>query len=210
MQPAFQPARRRFGCLTQLILILLLGGAFVLAIDAVFAPWSFYMGGRFHPIPYWQGWGRIHAAAGDYLLFVHMEPRPGTRGVAHVAGNGVLCSPRGETFNLTLGGDFEKNMGLSPDGKRAYLYLHKRPSSFSRSPGDKRPELELHGAWHNPDLVLDDQGTINREFTSDGRFYPGDLHKQPGAHGPLTVTIREGSRPDFDAACQWTKGQNPR
>lgn len=202
MQAAPQPAKRRLGCLTQVILALLLGVALVLAIDAVFAPWSFFMGGQFHPIPYWQGWGRIHAPAGDYLLFVHMEPRPGTRGVAHVAGTGALCTPRGETFNLTLGGDFEKNMGMSTDGKRAYLYLHKKPGSFFRSVGDTRPELELHGAWHNPDMVLDDKGTLNREFMADGRLYDGNPHRQPGAHGPLPVTIKEGSRSDFDAACK--------
>jgi hypothetical protein len=201
MNSAPQAGKRRLGCLPQLILTLLLGAAAVLGIDAIFAPWSFFMGGQFHPIPYWQGWGRIHAPAGDYLLFVRMEPRPGRRGVAHVAGSGTLCTPRGETFNLTLGGDFEKNMGMSTDGKRAYLYLHQRPGAFFRSAGDTRPQLEFHGAWHNPDLVLDDKGTLNREFMADGRLYEGNLHKQPGAHGPMPVTIKEGSRSEFDAAC---------
>jgi hypothetical protein len=192
---------------TQVILILFLGFALIVAIDAVFAPWSFFMGGNFHPIPYWDGWGRIHGAAGDYLLFVHMEPRPGTRGVAHVAGTGRLCTPRGETFNLTLGADFEKHMGKSTDGKRVYMWLHKRPPVIVRSAGDTRPELEFHGAWHNPDMVLDDKGTLNREFMPDGRLYDGSPHKQPGAHGPLPVTIKEGSRAEFDAACKAGKGK---
>jgi hypothetical protein len=200
-----QPRKARMGCLTQVVLSLLMGVALVLAIDAVFAPWSFYMGGKFHAIPFWQGWGRLHAPAGDYLLFVTMTPSTGTRGVGHVTGNGVLCTPRGETFPLKLGADFEKNMGASTDGKRVYMYLHKKPPSFFRSVGDTRPSFDLHGAWHNPDMVLDDHGTLNREFMADGRLYNGDLHKQPGAHGPLPVTIKEGTRSDFDAACTAAK-----
>ena len=190
------------GCLTRVIFILLLGCALIMAIDALFAPWSFFMGGRFHPIPYWQGWGRIHAPAGDYLLYVDMEPRTATRGAAHAGGKGVLCTPRGETFNLTLGADFEKHMGASTDGKRVYMWLHKRPPYFFGSSGDDHPRFELHGAWHNPDMVLDDHGTLNREFLPDGRLYSADPHHQPGAHNPLQVTIQEGSRADFDAACR--------
>jgi hypothetical protein len=193
------------GCLAQLFLLALLGAGMVLAIDAVFAPWSFYMGGKFHPIPFWQGWGRIHAPAGDYLLYVSMNPSPGTRGVAHVTGTAVLCTPRGETFPLTLGADFEKHMGSSTEGKHVYMYLHKRPPVITRSAGDTRPQLEFHGAWHNPDMVLDDQGTINREFLPDGTLYNGNLHHQPGAHNPMPITIQEGSHSDFDAACKAAK-----
>jgi hypothetical protein len=195
------PSKSRIGCLTRLVLILLLGAVAVLAIDAVFAPWSFFMGGAFHPIPMWQGWGRIHAPGGDYLLFVSMQPRTGTRGVAHVAGTGVLCTPRGETFNLRMGADFEKRMGSSTDGKRVYMYLSKKPGYFFRSSGDTHPGFALYGAWHNPDMVLDDHGSLSREFLPDGALYKGDPHKQPAAHGALALVLKEGSRSDFDSAC---------
>jgi hypothetical protein len=132
------------------------------------------MGGRFHVIPMWQGWGRIHSAAGDYVLFVSMQPRAGTRGIAHVAGLGVLCTPRGQTFDLTLGGDFEKHMGASTEGKRVYLYMHKRGGFRSGTASDPRPGLEFHGAWHNPDMVLDDHGSLSRAFKLDGTL--SDLH----------------------------------
>jgi hypothetical protein len=51
-------------------------------------------------------------------------------------------------------------------------------------------------------MVLDDKGSLNREFLPDGSLYNGDLHKQPGAHGALPLTLKEGSRADFDAACK--------
>jgi hypothetical protein len=193
------------GCFTRLVLILLFGVCAVLAIDAVFAPWSFFMGGRFHMIPMWQGWGRIHAPAGDYLLFIQMSPRTGTRGVAHVAGVGVLCTPRAQKFNLTLGADFEKHMGASTDGTHIYLYLHTRPGFFSSTASDTRPDLEFIGAWHNPDMVLDDHGSLSRAFKPDGTLY--GLHERRGVQETLPLTIHEGSKSEFNSACSTAKGQ---
>ncbi|HLJ30056.1 MAG TPA: hypothetical protein VKY85_25345 [Candidatus Angelobacter sp.] len=205
MQTPPSPIKPRMGCFTRLLLIFLLGVALVLAIDAVFAPWSFFMGGKFHPIPMWKGWGRIHSAVGDYVLFVQMQPRTGRRGIAHVAGTAALCTPRGETFDLTLGGDFEKYMGASTDGKHVYLYLHKRGGFFSGTVSDTRPGLEFRGAWHNPDIVLDDHGSLSRAFKPDGVLY--DLHKQPATHEILPLTLHEGSRSEFDSACQAVKAR---
>jgi hypothetical protein len=54
-------------------------------------------------------------------------------------------------------------------------------------------------------MMLDDHGTLSREFMADGRLYNGDQHKQPGAHGPLPVIIKEGSRAEFDQACRAAK-----
>ena len=200
MQTPPAAVKPRVGCLTRLLLILLMGSVFVLAIDAVFAPWSFFMGGKFHMIPMWQGCGRIHSAAGDYVLFVRMQPATGMRGVAHVKGIGALCTPRGETFALTLGGDFEKYMGSSTDGKRVYLYMHKRSGFFTSTASDTRPGLEFHGAWHNPDMVLDDHGSLSRNFKPDGTLY--ELHHQPSARDVLPLTLHEGSRSEFGSACK--------
>ena len=174
----------------------------MLAIDAVFAPWSFYMGGRFHWIPMWQGWGKMHSSGGDYLLYVSLTPGRGTRGVAHVTGNGVLCTPKGETFKMTLGADFEKYMGASTEGKHVYMYMHRR-GTFYNSASDPRPELDFHGAWHNPDMVLDDHGTLSRAFAPNATLY--QPHTQPVAHETVNLTLHEGSRSEFDAACQAQK-----
>lgn len=110
------PASRkaRSGCLIQVVGALMLGVIVALLVIAITAPWAFYMGGGFHIIPMWQGWGRLHSTAsgGDYVLFVSFSPRNGTRGVPHVAGRGELCTPRGERYTLSVGGDFEKH--LSP------------------------------------------------------------------------------------------------
>ena len=199
-----RPPRRRLGCFTQVFIALLLGVVLVLAIDAVFAPWSYYMGGRFHWIPMWQGWGKMHSnvAGGDYLLYVSLTPGRGARGVAHVTGTGILCTPKGETFRMTLGADFEKYMGASTDGKHDYMYMHKRGTFYS-SASDPRPELEFHGAWHNPDLVLDDKGTMSRTFSPDATLY--ESQRRPATRETIPLTLHEGTRSEFDAACETLK-----
>lgn len=205
--PAIQPSRR-LGCFTRLLLFFVLASITWLAIVAVFAPWSFFMGGRFHIIPMWQGWGRLHSStAGDYVLFVTFSPRPGTRGIPHVSGNGILCTPRGERFNLNLGGDFEKHLGLDTNGKTAYLYMYNR-SGLARQFGfnpDHRPRLDLRGKWNNPDLVLDDHGTLSHDFEPDGSLYTGHSPNRPASREVMQVTLREGIRGDFDTACAAAK-----
>ena len=200
------PLRRKtgtgcMGCLTKVLVTLALGVVLIFAVDAVLVPWSFYMGGNFHLVPMWQGWGRMHAKAGDYLLFVQMEPRIGRyMGVAHLGGTGLLCTPRGETFKLTLGADFDKHI-RSTDGEHVDMYLHKRPGAFLRSSGDTRPRFNFRGAWHNPDIVLDDHGSLSREFRDDGTLYPTN-RSEPTAHGVLSLILKEGKRSDFEAACK--------
>jgi hypothetical protein len=61
--------------LMYLVVLVFAGPLLLLAIDAVFYPWSFYMGGRFHPIPMWRGWGKLYSSSGRYyLLYVTLEP----------------------------------------------------------------------------------------------------------------------------------------
>jgi hypothetical protein len=197
------------GCLTRIILALAFGLVVVILVTAIIAPWAFDMGGHFHPLADWQGWGVIHAPAsgGDYVIYVHILPwLHGTggsvsRGANHITGSVLLCTPRNERFTLNLGGDFEKGMYISSDGKRAHLYMYNR-SGLARQFGfdmRRRPSFELYGAWHNPDLVLDDRGTFSLNFQADGTLSPANAHRTKGQ--PVEVTLREGSASEFDAAC---------
>jgi hypothetical protein len=69
-----------------------LRSVFVLAVTAVFAPWGFYLGGKFHIIPYWQGWGKLQAKSGTYIVFVRFEPTSGGRLSTSVKGVAYLCN----------------------------------------------------------------------------------------------------------------------
>ena len=194
------PKQSRLGCLTRLILVFLLVGAVMAGVTWLFAPWGYYMGGRFHWFPSWQGVGRLHSdkGGGDYAVYLYFYPRArkGT-GLMHVEGTAMLCTPRGEKFNLTLGGDFEKTSGRDLNGKTASFYMNQRRVLG----GDTRPSLELRGRWNNPDLVLDDHGSIARAFEPDGSLYTGHSPGRPYMREVVPVTLHEGSPSDFNAAC---------
>jgi hypothetical protein len=70
----------------------------VLAMFALLAPWGFYLGGHFHPLAYWQGWGAMHAPEGDYVVFVRISPWTKGRSIypslsgPSIRGSGAVCS----------------------------------------------------------------------------------------------------------------------
>ena len=204
MPNAQRPQR---GCLIGLLRslpgILVLGALMVLVIPAVFTPWAYFLGGHFHILPLWQGWGRMHSPAGDYVVYVQMQPaRRGSWGMpASVSGSGSVCTPRGESFNLRVSGGFlRRRIGVDTDGEPFTLGL-AQPLNFLNTNQDSRLKFTLQGAWHNPDLVVDDRGSIARAFNPDGTVYAGDPHKRPEPGAPLQVTLHPGSHSDFHSAC---------
>ncbi|HEV3040729.1 MAG TPA: hypothetical protein VHA33_23390 [Candidatus Angelobacter sp.] len=197
-------SRSRLGCLTQIILVFVVAGAVMLAFFAVAAPWAFYMGGRFHLVPVWQGWGRLHSnsAGGDYALYVSLWPDHGRfRQLVYVTGTAVVCTPRGERFVLTLGGSFDKPAEHDLNGKKAGLYMFNRNFKRRYAGGSGRPQLELRGHWSNPDLVGDDDGSIARNFGPDARLY-ADGKSRPYMGEVSSVTLHEGGKSEFEAACR--------
>jgi hypothetical protein len=200
--------RRRSGCLgciPQLLLILALSGIGFLLITAAFAPWGFYMGGKFHIIPSWQGWGTLQAKSGKYVIYVYFYPRPsGSRIMPgpSVGGNARLCTPRGEMFYMKLGGGMRRGIGTSTDGEKISLYMNNRSSWFSNLNGDYRPSLELRGQWSDPNIVMDDHGSISRAFDLDGTVYRGHGGSRPYPGDVTPVTLTPGSYSDFQAACK--------
>jgi hypothetical protein len=196
------------GCLLQSFLALALGGLVYLAILAVFAPWGFFLGGPFHIIPYWQGWGRIHSKiSGDYALYVQFEPTSrGSRVLpaSNLTGTAYLCSPRGERFRMHLGGSMRAHLNLSTNGEAIHLYMNNWPALTGGFIADHRPSLDLRGHWENPNLVMNDGGSLSRAFEADGTIYNGHSTSRPYAPEIVPITINQGSKSDFDAACQAT------
>jgi len=192
------------GCLPRLVLLLAFGCLLVLAITAVFAPWGFYLGGKFHIIPYWQGWGTLAAKGGKYIVFVRFEPTPnGSKVMPHpsVKGTGYLCTPRGEIFRMHLGGGMRRGIGTNTDGEKIDLYMDYWPIFSGGFMTHHRPSLELRGKWQNPNIVMDDHGSIFRAFNSDGTVDPGHSNKPyPGDITP--VTLVPGSYSDFERECK--------
>lgn len=200
--PGIPRIRRKSGpgCLVQVLGALALGAVVMLAVYALIAPWAFYMGGHFHINPQWSGWGRMHSnLAGDYILYVQISPAHGsshTRAVPHISGQGFLCTPRGERYKLRLGGDFEKTSRTDLQGQTASLYMN----NYSAFASSTAPSLEFRGKWNNPDLVLDDHGSITRAFDPGGVLVTNH-HMRPYVQEVVPLTLHEGSWSDFEAAC---------
>jgi len=207
-------ARRRgcLGCLGQLVwqsaVVLVLGVILVAAMTGLFYPWAFYLGGKFHFVPYWQGLGKLHAKSGDYVLFVRFEPTPRrSRIIPHsdLKGLAYLCSPRGDEFRLNLGGSMRRHLNLSTDGEAIDLYMYNWPALYGQFTTDHRPSIELRGHWKNPDLVMDDHGSIFRAFLSDGSVYRGHDTNHPYNGEIVPVTLVKGSYSEFESACATVK-----
>ena len=120
-------SKPRLGCFAQVFLALALGGVVSLAVTATFAPWGFYLGGNFHILPDWHGWGTLHAKSGNYLLYVRFQPRPSGSRIypgPSIGGQGYLCTPRGEILYMHLGGGMRRGIGLNTDGENISMYMN--------------------------------------------------------------------------------------
>jgi hypothetical protein len=209
--PRQMAPQSKMGCLTRLVLVLIVVGAVMAGATYLFSPWAFYMGGPFHWLPWWSGVGRMHSdsGGGDYAIYVWFWPDHGKfRQLAYVQGRAMVCTPRGERFNLTLGGDFVKPDGVwrlrDLNGTKVSLYMFNRTAKHIFGGASPRPELKLQGRWQNPDLVLDDDSSIQRNFDHNASLRTS-LTGVPYKGEVSTVTLREGGKNDFDAACAAVK-----
>jgi hypothetical protein len=210
LQTPLPPRKARPGCLMQMIYLAVLAILVTVGVAAITSPWAFFMGGGFHWLPMWQGVGRMHSnlGGGDYAVYVYFYPKVGRyMGLRHVAGDGLLCTPRGEKIYFTLGGDFDKTMGRDSNGKSASFYMNSATTMQRFLGQSSQIKLELRGKWNNPDLVLDDHGSIARYFEPDGTVYTGNRAGRPYMREVVPVTLHPGSKGDFEAACQAVKSR---
>ena len=194
----FARRRSRFGCglgcLTRTLLVCVLAGAAVLGAEWIFTPGVFYFGGTFHPLGQWQGTAHVKTSAGDFVLTVWLQPARGGHSGPHFpdfSGGGFLCSPTGDVFRLRAYAVIPENTGRDTDGKPMRIDFHQRPLWTFFSSSDPRPRLALRGRWRNPDLVMDDGGTLSRMFLPDGHLYDGPESRQPQARETVPVVFHE-------------------
>ena len=174
------------------------------AMTGLLYPWAFYLGGKFHIMPFWQGWGRMHSKGGDYLVWVQFEPTP--RGSkmyleTNLTGRAFVCTPRGERLPMHLGGGMRKHLNLSTDGEAIHLYMDYWPLGFGGFITDHRPSLQFRGHWQNPSLLMDDHGSVANAFEPDGTVYRGHSPNRPYSTEGVSITFVQGSSSEFDQAC---------
>jgi len=120
---------------------------------------------------------------------------------SHLTGLADVCTPRGERFRMRLGGSMRKNLNLSTDGEAISLYMNYWPW-YGTFVADHRPRLEFRGKWQNPNIVMDDHGSIGRAFLPDGTVYRGQGGSRPYMDEVVPITFVQGSRSELDRACR--------
>jgi hypothetical protein len=204
--PSSKP-RSRTGCLGQffLVLLVLVGG---LLVYAGLYPWAFFMGGSFHPSGGWQGWGRMKSrTAGDYLLYVQIGPAKHSRhssgasltSSTSLSGSAYLCTPKGERFDLTLGGGMPRDVYVNSLGKPITVYMSKR--EILPLGQTSRLRFTLQGHWEQGQLVADDHKTLSAAFLPGGTLRQQGSTVLPSQTEDIPVILHEGSYSEFNAAC---------
>jgi len=198
--------RSRSGCLgnlMRLVAVLVVLGIGYLALIAAFAPWAYYLGGTFHLLPYWQGWGTMRSkTGGEYAVYIRMQAGSPTRlGSAYLSGDGYVCTPRHERIRLKMNALMGRHLSRNTEGEAITVHMYNRPLSGIVNP-TSRLTIDLHGRWSGNSLVMTDGGSIYREFLPDGSVNRGRL---PAARDTIPVTINGGPMSAFDAACATVK-----
>jgi len=204
IQPQNFPKKSRLGCVARFWLIIGAACLFLLAFQAVFMPWGFYLGGHFHIIPAWSGIATAHAANGrDYLLFVYLFPdvsHPG-RYTTDLQGSGFICTPKGEKIRMTAGAYMDKHLGKVTQGKPIEIRMHSA-SAYSRMiSADTRPSIQFKGVWGPDEISGDDHNSLGRAFEPDGSVYTGRSPTRGPSFPTVQITFHAASSEDFNKAC---------
>ena len=193
------------GCLTKLVVLMLVGTAFTWVLLVALNPWALHIGGRSTPLLYWHGSGTVVSKDGKmYRLYVGFFPgRPG--GIhgggrregkivsARLSGTGWLCVSPGNIEKMNLSGTMYGGYTSDTDSLLDFRLLDWR-KAFAINP-QHRGFFDLAGSWHGSDLVMDRPGEQGIRLQS-GPFIDN-----------ATVTLRWAEYEDFEAGCRSGSGQ---
>jgi hypothetical protein len=102
---------------------------------------------------------------------------------------------------MNLGGGMRAHLNLSTDGEAINLYMINWPLWYGQFISDHRPSVGFRGHWRNPNLVMDDHGSISNAFNADGSVYRGHDPNHPYSTQGIPITFVPGTYSDFKAAC---------
>ncbi len=188
------------GCLTKLVMLALVGLAFVWVFTAALNPWALHIGGRSTPLLYWHGAGTVLSEDGKaypvYLWFSPGRPkgfrgggrREGKTVSAQLQGTAWLCTAPGVSQRMNLSGTMYGGYSSSDNSLFDFRFLEwKKAFSINYQ---RRGFFDLAGQWRGPELVMDRPGEQGIPLQS-GPF----IHH-------ATATLRWATREEFDAACR--------
>jgi len=168
-------------------------GALVYGGIAITAPWAFHIGGRWTPLLYWTGSGKLVTKNGTYPIYVSISPSShfsrlrldGLRPTGGVKGTGYLCTSPGVTQYLDLSGTIFGGWQSTEGSLMGVRVLEHQ--IFNN--GQRRGYFDLYGYWHGPEVVMNDRG------------HPGSAFRSGLKIENASVTLNWTSYADFKAEC---------
>lgn len=184
---------RRHGCLASLFKLLLLSVVVFYGAVGVTNPWAFHIGGRWTPLLYWSGYGKLVTKSGTYPLYVMFYPGAhfsrlhldGIRPTGGLKGTASLCTSPGVVEALKLGGTIYGGWTRTDDALMQFRLLEIRLFNV----GQQQGYFDLYGRWRGTALVMNDRDRANGKFRSGLKI----------EHA--SITLYPGSFSDFKAAC---------
>jgi hypothetical protein len=188
--------KRGCGCLGSVAGLVVL----VTALLVLLNPWSLHMGGRWTPALTWHGVGTLHSSTGaTYGFYMELWPylsrgRGGySGGHQNMQGTAKICTPQGGMYPMTVSG-YLKNTWLDANGKPIAFYLRSLKDASTKL------NIDLHGSWQGPELVLEDKGNMAMSFSADGNA-KGYLHGVNAPAENTTGKLRYAGESEFASVC---------
>jgi len=171
--------------------------ALIYGAMVVLNPWAIHMGGQWTPRLIWTRTDELVTGDTAHPLLVTVSPSPhssrlrldGLPPTGGISGWGWLCTPQGTTVTRCVSGTIY-GAWRSVDGALLEFRLIERLKNFPTI--QDGGYVDLFGYWHGPQLVMDDRGEWSAPFRSGLKIKHASL------------TLRPGSKSDFDAACAAT------
>ncbi len=186
--------RRPRGWLKSILGLIVLCLVLLYGVAAVTSPWSFHIGGRWTPLLYWSGSGRLGTNGGAYPVHVFFYPSShfsrlwldGRRPTGGVQGWAYVCTSRGVMERFEVSGTIYGGWSSTDHSLMAFRFL--APHKIIRS-GEYRDYFDLYGRWVGPELVMDNRGQA------------GSAHLNGAKMEPASLTLDRASYWDFRASC---------
>jgi hypothetical protein len=156
---------------------------FLLGLQLLFAPWVFWIGGRFTPAGNWHGYAKFADGGNPYLVYVdvgYRGPTGNEDGASPLEGTGVICRADGtrETWQASLE---TESPWLDVNGKHVELDLSRPHGSYANGVA-RMDAMRMKGAWRNKAIFV-------------------AVKAGSGTRG-VQGTFVYGDRNEFEAACR--------
>ncbi len=161
----------------------------IAAIDLVFAPWIYTVGGRTRLLPLWAGVAVAQTPLGRYTIHVWFSPIPSGSHVlasTSVSGTGYVCTPSGKRYSLKVTGGASGRIWKDMDGHAFSFSAYHRPAFAGLTGGDHRPKLQFSGQWVGSNLQMSDEGSIAQAFLADGSLSAQNSPRAKDSAIPIT------------------------